>query len=147
MISPSVRRATPADVPFLAAMEAATFPVPWTEAAIAAHLGAERTVTLVYDDGGIAGYLFGTLLPPEGEVFRIAVDPRHRRGGVGSQIMQSFLDILEEEGGDVCFLEVRRSNHGAQEFYRSFDFLPVGERKNYYKNPCEDALVLRRLSR
>jgi ribosomal protein S18 acetylase RimI-like enzyme len=49
-----------------------------------------------------------------------------------------------ERGVREVYLEVRVSNHGAQSLYERFDFTEVGRRRNYYLEPVEDALVMRR---
>jgi ribosomal-protein-alanine N-acetyltransferase len=41
------------------------------------------------------------------------------------------------------FLEVRTSNDAARALYASRGFVPVGRRRAYYRDPLEDALVLR----
>lgn len=134
------------DLVLLRALEEACFSDAWGESEIRSHLCAETSVTLLcLDHGGRAiGYLFGACLPPEGEVYRIAVLPDVRGGGIGRKIMLSFLDILSYRGADVCFLEVRESNTAARALYASVGFCPVGLRKNYYKNPTEHALVMKR---
>ena len=45
-------------------------------------------------------------------------------------------------GSDSITLEVRASNKAALALYRRFGFAPSGVRKDYYKDPTEDALVL-----
>jgi ribosomal-protein-alanine N-acetyltransferase len=45
-------------------------------------------------------------------------------------------------GSDSITLEVRASNAPALALYRRFGFAPSGVRKDYYKDPTEDALVL-----
>ena len=44
----------------------------------------------------------------------------------------------------MALLEVRESNRPALELYRSMGFAPVALRRNYYSQPLEDALVLRK---
>lgn len=134
------------DVALLTALESACFHDPWREGDIRSHLGGATAVSLLcFNQASEAvGYLFGSCLPPEGEVFRIGVLPSARGGGIGRIIMSSFLDLLNRAGADVCFLEVRESNAAARALYTSVGFETVGLRKNYYKNPTEHALVMRR---
>ena len=142
----TLRAATEADLPLLCTLEAAAFRDAWREGEIRSHLHSATAITLICEDGAgdAAGYLFGSCLPPEGEVYRIAV-PSERRGcGIGRFIMQGFLNILENNGADVCFLEVREGNTAARALYAAVGFTAVGLRKNYYKDPPEHALVLKR---
>ena len=134
------------DVALLTALESACFADPWREGEIRSHLGGASAVSMLClnQEGDAVGYLFGSCLPPEGEVFRIGVLPQRRGGGIGRIIMSSFLDLLTRLNADVCFLEVRESNAAARALYASVGFETVGLRKNYYKNPTEHALVMRR---
>ncbi len=140
-----VRSATPLELPLLLSLEKAIFPDAWGEGALQSHLEGGDAVSLVgLQDGTPVGYALGIRLSGEGELYRIAVLPSARRSGIGRKLLQSFLDDLEENGISACFLEVRASNLPAISLYRAFGFLEVGRRKNYYKNPTEDALLLRR---
>ena len=134
------------DLSLLTQLEAIAFPDAWGEREIRSHLCGETAISLLcVDTGGNAvGYLFGSCLPPEGEVYRIAVLPEVRGRGIGRTILLSFVDLLDRRGADVCFLEVREGNTAARALYESVGFTTVGVRKNYYKNPTENALVMKR---
>ncbi len=135
-----VRRGTPADVRAVCALERAVFSDPWGEAAVAAHTESAHLCLLVAErEGEFVGYLIGSVIPPEGEIFRVATLPRARRLGVGRALCQSFLSL-----SDATYLEVRVSNAPARALYEKLGFSLVGERKNYYKNPTEDACLYRR---
>ena len=140
----TVRRAHSEDLALLTSLEAASFREAWSEGAIASHLATEDAVSLIAEDAGGTplGYLLGFSLFGEGELLRIAVLEGARRQGAGTALLQGFLDILKENEAEACFLEVRKSNLTAQALYARAGFLPIGERKNYYKNPTEDALTL-----
>lgn len=140
-----IRPAEEADLPALAAIEAAGFGDPWDIAMLASHLSSPGTVTLIAEDetGGV-GTLCGLCLPPEGELYRIVTRPECRRRGIAKQLLSAFLSCLEEADAPTCFLEVRAGNSPALSLYAAAGFLIVGRRKNYYKDPREDAFVLRR---
>ncbi len=140
----TVRMACKEDLALLVSLEAALFQDAWQRGAIESHLASKSAVSLIAEgDGGVAlGYLLGLSLFGEGELLRIAVLESARGEGIGKLLLQGFVDILRQNGAEACFLEVRRSNLSALALYRSFGFLTVGERKNYYKNPTEDALLL-----
>ena len=61
--------------------------------------------------------------------------------------MTRFLSVCEARGATDLFLEVRASNEAAISLYRAFGFNPVGTRKNYYKNPSEDACLMARYAK
>jgi ribosomal-protein-alanine N-acetyltransferase len=72
------------------------------------------------------------------------VHPDHRRHRIASRLLHAALDALWEEGVQIAFLEVRESNQGARVFYERHGFAEVGRRRNYYRLPREDALILAR---
>jgi [ribosomal protein S18]-alanine N-acetyltransferase len=72
------------------------------------------------------------------------VRPEYRGGGLGRRLLAIALTLGERRGARVALLEVRASNRPAIELYRSMGFAPVAVRRNYYSQPSEDALVLRK---
>ncbi len=140
----AVRSAKEEDLTALLSLEAAVFHDAWGEGAVRSHLASASAVSLIAEDtaGTPIGYLFGLSLSGEGELLRIAVLDAARGRGVGKFLLHSFLDILRQNGAEACFLEVRKGNLAAQSLYRGAGFCLAGERKSYYKNPTEDALLL-----
>ncbi len=94
-------------------------------------------------DDEITGYLIAREAGGSGEILNLAVDPPRRRGGVGGMLLDAGLAVLRRRGAEEIFLEVRESNIAAQALYLGAGFRPVGQRADYYRNPMEDALVLR----
>ena len=83
----------------------------------------------------ILGYICFSEVLGEGEILYIAVLPQHRREGIGKLLADTVkLSPL--------FLEVRQSNISAIGFYTSLGFSKVSVRKNYYRNPTEDAVIM-----
>ncbi|HEU5171497.1 MAG TPA: ribosomal protein S18-alanine N-acetyltransferase [Gemmatimonadales bacterium] len=141
-----IRRGTPADARALAAIERRAFADPWTEASFREALGATWSFGLVAetDTGDIVGYLVGREAAGTGEILNLAVDPPRRRTGIGRALLDAGLLALHRRGADEVYLEVRESNLAAQALYLGAGFRPVGQRNAYYRNPVENALVLRR---
>lgn len=143
----TVRAASAADIPALTAIEAAVFPTEaWGESALRAHLEGVGTLSLLLLDGAkeAVGLALGVALPPEGELYRIAVRADRRGQGLGRRLMAEFLAALTQRGVCDCYLEVRAENRVAQGLYAACGFHEVGRRKNYYKDPRDDALILQR---
>ena len=102
------------------------------------------TFGLVAEAGaGVAGYLIGREVAGTGEVLNLAVAPEFRRRGIGGALLEAGLAALRRRRVEEVFLEVRESNRSAQALYSRYGFRPVGQRAAYYRNPKEDALVLR----
>jgi ribosomal-protein-alanine N-acetyltransferase len=78
----------------------------------------------------------------EAEVRNMAVDPEHRQQGVGRELLISAREHMLRDGAKRVFLEVRISNKPAQSLYYSIGFALHSMRKDYYRGPQEDALVL-----
>ena len=139
-----IRRAERADVPALARIERRCFSDPWSERGIQESIQSETTVALVAENAeGEMGYLMARLSGEEGEILNLAVLPGYRRRGLGRRLLEQGLALLVGRGVREAYLEVRESNQAARDLYLGFGFRPVGMRPHYYRNPAEDALVLR----
>ena len=105
---------------------------------------SETTFALMAENAeGELGYLMARLSGEEGEILNLAVLPGYRRQGVGRRLLEHGLAFLVGRGVREAYLEVRESNLAARDLYLGFGFRPVGVRPHYYRNPAEDALVLR----
>ena len=139
-----IRPASLADVAALAELERACFSDPWTAAGIRETIQYETARTFVaQDSAGIVGYVIARISGQEGEILDLAVLPERRRRGIGQALLAAVWNALQRDGVKELYLEVRESNVAAIELYRRQGFRPVGLRPRYYRNPPEDALVLR----
>lgn len=84
-------------------------------------------------DGQLCGYLLGTLLMDEARILLIAVKEGYRRKGVGTRLVNEFVDSVRGRANMVR-LEVRSNNLSAQTFYFKLGFRFIGIVKNYYRN-------------
>jgi len=85
------------------------------------------------EDGEICGYLLGTLLMDEARILLIAVKEGRRRKGVGTRLVNEYIDSVKGRASMVR-LEVRSSNLSAQTFYFKMGFRFIGLVNNYYRN-------------
>ena len=90
----------------------------------------------------VAGFVIFHVAGTNSEVYNIAVDAEHARSGVGRQLMNTVVSESLKRYANRVLLEVRKSNAPAISFYKGFGFTVLGERKNYYSNPIEDAYVM-----
>ena len=135
---------TPADVPQVAALERLCFTDPWSEASIAYELQNALSLWLAARDGArVVGYIGSQSVPPESDVMNLAVHPEYRRRGIASALLNALKERLMPRGVTVLALEVRRSNSDALALYEKHGFTLAGVRKNYYRTPKEDALILK----
>lgn len=134
-----------ADPEALARIHAACFsvPRPWHAAEIADLLRQPQNFLL----SETAGFLIGSALLGEAELLTLAVDPDHRRQGIGARLVAGFLDEARARGAERIFLEVAADNAPAIALYRRAGFTDAGRRRGYYHSPdgaAVDALVLSR---
>ncbi len=108
-------------------------------------LGWSGAIALVSEDEtGLAGYVLGRVVVDQAEILSIAIVPGRRRQGLGRQLLDGVLAAMMQRGAGTVWLEVRASNEAAQAMYQSAGFSAAGLRRGYYRQPPEDALVLRR---
>ena len=90
----------------------------------------------------IVGFVAIHRVSDEAELRNIAVVPSHQRRGIAGALVAEALRILRGDGVKSTFLEVRASNQPALALYTSAGFRPLYTRREYYRDPVEDALVL-----
>ncbi len=136
---------TSAHVQQVAALEKQCFRDPWSEKSIADELQNPLSLWLVAVDGArVIGYVGSQSVLGEADMMNVAVDSAYRRQGVGLGLVESLVTALKEKQVHSLTLEVRASNDPAKALYEKLGFLQVGRRPGYYRNPKEDALILRK---
>ncbi len=136
---------TAAQVPQVAALEKRCFHDPWSENSVASELQNPLSLWLVAMDGDrLAGYVGSQTVLGESDMMNVAVDEDYRRQGVGKMLIEALMEYLKARESHCLTLEVRDSNTPARNLYGSLGFSEIGRRKNYYRNPKEDALILRK---
>ena len=140
-----ITRMTSDQVPQVAALEKCCFSDPWSEKSVASELDNPLSLWLVAEDEGIlTGYVGSQTVLGETDMMNIAVHPDHRRRGIAQALVAALVENLTNGGSHSLTLEVRASNEGAKALYEKLGFARIGLRKNYYRNPREDALILRK---
>ena len=117
----------------------------WSEKSIASELENELSRWFVAEnDGTVAGYVGSQTVMDETDMMNVAVHPDYRRQGIAEELVTALIRALKEQASRCLTLEVRASNEPAKALYEKLGFAQVGLRKNYYRNPREDALILRK---
>ena len=129
----------------VAALEAICFHDPWSENSVASELSNPLSLWLVaLEDGQVTGYVGSQTVAGETDMMNVAVHPDHRRKGIAEELIASLVEELKAMESRCLTLEVRASNIPAITLYEKLGFLQIGLRKNYYRNPKENALILRK---
>ena len=133
------------DVPAVAELERKCFSDPWSERSVAAELENPLSLWLVALLGRtVVGYVGSQSVMEQADMMNIAVNPDYRRQGIAESLIERLVSELKDKQVSSLTLEVRASNAPAIALYRKLGFIQVGKRPNYYRNPREDALILRK---
>lgn len=125
------------------ALEREAFPDPWSLKSIEGTLEQKNYVNLgVLREGELLGYLFFSCMMDEGEIIRIATAPKERRKGIAKLLFSELKKNCLEQGVDKWMLDVRAGNDTAFACYRKLGFCEDGRRKDFYKDPVEDAILM-----
>lgn len=135
-----------AHVASVAAIEKECFGVDaWSEKSVASELTNKLSLWLVAVDGDrVAGYVGSQTVCDETDMMNVAVTADYRRQGMGEKLVLALEEALKAIGSQCLTLEVRDSNTPARTLYEKLGFQQIGLRKNYYRNPKEDAYILRK---
>ena len=136
---------SPDHVPQVARLEKECFHDPWSENSVAGELGNPLSLWLVALDGQqVVGYVGSQSVMGEADMMNIAVSSQYRRMGIAQSLVERLVLALRGKNVSSLTLEVRASNEPAKALYSKLGFLQIGRRPNYYRNPKEDALILRK---
>ena len=140
-----LEKMNPAHVAQIAQLEKICFSDPWSERSIASELDNKLAFWLVATEGDtVAGYIGSQTVMDETDMMNVAVHPGFRRRGIAGALVNGLVDDLKTKGSHCLTLEVRASNAPAIALYEKLGFSEIGRRKKYYRNPREDALILRK---
>ena len=121
------------DLDALAALERASQPKPWSDAALLVELvHADAVVIGAFVDGALAGYVALRRIVDECWVLNIATHPSARRRGVGARLMDAAAERGRAWLSSSLWLEVREGNDGARALYERSGLAVVGRRPGYY---------------
>ena len=125
-------------------IEEEVYPRPWTTSLFLSELALRSTRAYFVARVGreVIGYAGLMMTGEDGHVTTIAVAPTWQRRGIAKRLLLTLARAAIEREATGLTLEVRYTNHAAQDLYRRFGFTPVGIRKNYYPEVNEDAIVM-----
>lgn len=129
----------------VAELEKACFSDPWSENSVRSELSNPLSLWIVAVDGSkVVGYVGSQSVMGESDMMNLAVLEEYRRMGIAICLVEELIKELSGLGNYQLTLEVRQSNTAAISLYEKMGFCQVGRRPNYYRNPKEDALILRK---
>ena len=133
----------PEDVFGVSELERICFSDPWSLESVKEGLVSSLDTWLVLKEGGgLLGYCIFRIIAGEGELLRIAVHPEYRGRGLSKKLMDRLVENSRKKEVMSLSLEVRESNNKARNLYRSYGFKEETIRKNYYRDPQENAVIM-----
>lgn len=131
----------------LVELEKICFSQPWSYKSLEEELTNDTAYfyVAVSDDNKVLGYIGLYIVLESCFMTNVAVFPKYRKQGIATALIRRAFLTATSHDTDFISLEVRKSNEGAISLYKSLHFEEMGLRKNYYRNPQEDALIMTRL--
>lgn len=132
-------------VPAIAELEKLCFQDPWSVNSISTELTNPLSTWLVaVEDGEVVGYVGSQSVLDGADMMNIAVHPGYRNQGIGHALIEELIIFLQKKDVISLSLEVRVSNESAIGLYHKMGFEMIGKRPGYYRNPREDAYIMRK---
>lgn len=130
------------DIASVSEMERRFFSTPWSEASIAHYMEAGNTLFVVARHGEkTVGYAAVMCVLDEGNLVSIGVEDAYRNRGIATELLDILYDMAHDRGVAAIHLEVRTGNQEAIALYEKEGFVQNGRRKDFYREPTEDALL------
>lgn len=138
-----IEKMTSSHIEEIANLEKECFSSPWSADGLKSELDNNFARFYVAFSGEkIAGYIGSHNVLGEVYITNVAVFSEFRRKGIGKTLVEFLVDEMKKENADFVTLEVRKSNLNAISLYEKCGFEKVGERKNFYEKPIEDAILM-----
>lgn len=143
MMSVEIVKMAQCHVKEIALIEKMCFTTPWSEKGIGDELSNPFAFFFVaLSNGVVAGYIGAHNIVGEVYITNVAVNPDFRKKGIGTALVEHLLSVSLNEQADFVTLEVRKSNNSAIALYEKAGFQVVGERKDFYELPKENAILM-----
>ena len=124
-------------------IETECFSHPWSRQSLEEELNNETSLFLVAkEENEVIGYIGMSIVIDEGYIFNVAVRESYRNKGVATALINELVTYGKKNNFSFITLEVRESNLPAISLYSKFGFIKAGERKDYYSNPKENAILM-----
>jgi [ribosomal protein S18]-alanine N-acetyltransferase len=136
-----IRSAALNDLPAILAIE--------RQAPSAAHWTPEQynqlvnsgIVLVAEEAGNLCGFVCAQAIAGEWVIENVVVAEAFLRCGIADELLRKLIQRAKSEAASAILLEVRESNKPARRLYEKHGFREVGRRREYYRDPAEDAIL------
>jgi ribosomal-protein-alanine N-acetyltransferase len=132
-LTSSIRPLSRDDLTAAATVHAACFPAPWKADVIAEYLAADSISLGAFSDAKLRGFILLGACTDQSDIVTLAVIPAARRQNLGRALVSAAEEQARRRGVELIFLEVAKDNLAAAALYKSCGYVPIGQRKNYYR--------------
>ena len=140
------RKMLPEDASVVSEFEKRLFGTCTDEASYKKMCTDEENIYMAAEDNGIViAYCAIIALYETADLCNIAVKEEYRRCHIAEKLLEKCVITCKARGVTRILLEARESNTPALNFYKKMGFMEIGKRKNYYKEPCEDAVIMEKI--
>ena len=129
-------------LPLVANIEKAVFTDPCSEKGLELFISDKSFCVCCFEDDVLTSYCTLITVLDEAQIINVATDPNFRGRGYAKEVINAVFEECKKREITFISLEVRESNDIATKLYTSFGFTIEGKRKDFYKNPRENALVM-----
>lgn len=132
------------DIEHVSRLERRCYALPWSSNAYATEVGNSNAYyTVAVDETDtIVGYAGMWVIMDELHITTIAVDPAQRGRKIGERLLLDLMEVGMNRGAERATLEVREHNAAAHGLYRKYGFEDVAQRKKYYSDNNENAIIM-----
>jgi len=151
-LSIHIKRATTDNLETLYSIERECFTLEaFTKEQLMYLLENSKSISLIAQiDNEIAGFIIGLIYDHgtirTGQVYTIDVAIKHRRKGVGLELLKGLEQRFVENGVEICYLEARRENVAALELYRKHGYTEVDVLESFYSEGVDGVRLMKKLS-
>ena len=130
------------DLDKIDAIEQKATPHPWKTAHFRDSLTSGHLCLIAEKDGEVIGYAVLMIVLDEAHLLILTVAREYQKQGYGQRIMDHLTSVAQNQQCITVLLEVRESNQAAFSLYLNSGFCEIGQRRNYYADTGEDAIIM-----
>ena len=98
----------------------------------------------ISNDEDLIGYIIFHITDDFTDIYKIFIRDNDKRKGYATDLLNKVIELAKRYNSKKIMIEVRSKNVSAINFYKNNGFEQITVRKDYYKNPLDDALIFER---